>query len=208
MPDNTVGRKRIDDFALRDPQGTDAGGSPTCASCQAVVVVFLAADCPLAKLYAPRLVDMAAAYQGKGVAFAFAASNQHEDVRGLARYVRLHAIPFPVLRDAGNVIADRFAAESRSPRGVRARPRSRRICYRGSIDDQYGVGVQKPRATRCDLADALDAVLAGGCRQSVPVHRGRRALSDQVAGTHFRPSPQRWARGGRRQVSRSTWTWP
>ena len=35
------------------------------------------------------------------------------------------------------------------------------ICYAGRIDDQYGIGFQKPKPTRKDLAVAIDEVLAG-----------------------------------------------
>ena len=37
----------------------------------------------------------------------------------------------------------------------------RTVRYRGRIDDQFGKGVMRPRATRNDLAEALDDVLAG-----------------------------------------------
>jgi peroxiredoxin len=161
---NAIGT-RIDDFALRDPQGRTWRLSDM-RDRKAVVVIFLAADCPLARLYTPRLVELAGAYQPRGVGFVAIGSNQHEEIRDLARYARLHAISFPVLKDAGNIIADRFAAE-RSPEAF-VLDGEHRIRYRGRIDDQYGVGVQKPRATRRDLADALDAVLAGKA-VSVPV---------------------------------------
>src|SRR5262249_19026548 len=36
-----------------------------------------------------------------------------------------------------------------------------RVRYHGRIDDQYGVGYQRPKPVRRDLAEALDAVLAG-----------------------------------------------
>jgi peroxiredoxin len=150
--------KRIEDFTLRDTQGRTWKLSDL-RTRKAVVVVFLAADCPLAKLYAPRLVELASAYQHKGVAFLAIGSNQHEEIRNLAGYVRLHAISFPVLKDVGNVVADRFAAQ-RSPE-VFVLDHERRVRYRGRIDDQYGVGVQKPHVTQRNLADALDAVLAG-----------------------------------------------
>jgi hypothetical protein len=35
------------------------------------------------------------------------------------------------------------------------------VRYRGRIDDQYGVGTQRPRPTRRDLAEALEELLAG-----------------------------------------------
>ncbi len=157
--------RRIDDFALRDHQGRTWRLSDL-RDRKAVVVVFLAVDCPLAKLYAPRLVELAGAYERKGVGFVAVCSNQHEEIRDLARYVRLHSIPFPVLKDTGNVIADRFAAQ-RSPEAF-VLDSQRQICYRGRIDDQYAVGLQKPRVGSRDLANAIDAVLAGK-PVSVPV---------------------------------------
>ena len=72
---------------------------------------------------------------------------------------------------AGSVLAELAAADRTAPRPS---PRDTRrvaeafvldpagtIRYRGRIDDQYGVGVQRPRATRNDLADALEELLAG-----------------------------------------------
>jgi peroxiredoxin len=148
----------IQDFALRDSRGQTWRLSEV-RNRQAVVVVFLGADCPLAKLYAPRLAELARAYHGRGVAFVAIGANQHDDLRDLGRYAREHALPFAVLKDAGNVVADRFAAR-RSPEAF-VLDKERIVRYRGRIDDQYAVGVQKAKATRCDLVDALEAVLAG-----------------------------------------------
>src|SRR5262245_56078467 len=57
----------IEDFALRDARGqthrlSDWGDR------KAVVIIFLSVDCPLAKLYAPRLKELSLRYQKK-VAF-------------------------------------------------------------------------------------------------------------------------------------------
>ncbi len=154
---NGIGR-RIDDFNLRDARGrshrlADWGDR------KLVVVVFLGVDCPLAKLYAPRLVELAGRYGPRGVGFVALAPNRHDGPADLARFVRQHGIPFPVLRDVGHVVADRFAAH-RSPEAF-VLDGQRRIRYRGRIDDQYAVGVQKPAATRRELVEALEALLAG-----------------------------------------------
>jgi peroxiredoxin len=147
----------IDDFSLRDAKG-QAHRLSDLRECKVIVVVFLGADCPLAKLYAPRLAKLARTYRKRGAAFLAIAPNRHDSVADLARYVRQHALPFPLLRDVGQVVADRFTAR-RSPE-VFVLDRGRRIRYRGRIDDQYGVGVQKPKATRRDLVDAVEALLA------------------------------------------------
>lgn len=147
----------IDDFALRDGKGqTHRLGD--WRDRRAVVVVFLSVDCPLAKLYAPRLRDLASKYRTQ-VAFAAVSPCRQDAPADLARFATVHEIPFPVLKDVGGVIAGRFDAQ-RSPEAFVLDGR-RRIVYRGRIDDQYGVGIQKPRATTHELAAALDAVLAG-----------------------------------------------
>src|SRR5262249_28730741 len=112
-------------------------------------------DCPLAKRYAPRLSELARTYHKRGVGFLAIAPNRHDSPADLARFVRLHQLPFPLLRDVGQVIADRFGAR-RSPE-VFVLDGERRVRCRGRIDDQYGVGVQKPQATRRELIDALEA---------------------------------------------------
>src|SRR5207244_12362785 len=66
---------------------------------------------PLAKLYGPRLADLAREFEGRGVAFVGVNSNREDSITALGRYGRLHHIPFPLLKDVGNVVADRFGAE-------------------------------------------------------------------------------------------------
>src|SRR5262249_52047749 len=61
--------------------------------------------------------------------------------------------------DPGAIVAGRFDAR-RTPEAF-VLDRDRRVRYRGRIDDQYGVGIHKPTATRHELRDAIDAVLAG-----------------------------------------------
>jgi peroxiredoxin len=150
------------DFNLRDHAGKTHRLSDF-RKLDAVVVVFVSVDCPLATLYAPRLEELSRRYGGKA-AFVAVAPNRQDSPADLARYARQHSLLFPVLKDTGHVVADRYGAR-RSPEAF-VLDRSRRIVYRGRIDDQYAVGVQKPRATKTELRDAIDAVLGG---RAVPV---------------------------------------
>ena len=68
-------------------------------------------------------------------------------------------LPFPVLKDPGNKIADRFGAV-RTPE-VFVLDEDRTVRYWGRIDDQYGIGFQKQKANRNDLEVAIDELLAG-----------------------------------------------
>ena len=86
---------------------------------KAVVIAFLGTDCPLASLYAPKLAELARAYEKKGVAFFSVNSNQQDAPSDLSRFAREHDLPFPLLKDVGNELADRLGVE-RHARGLRA----------------------------------------------------------------------------------------
>jgi len=86
-------------------------------------------------------------------------ANQHESLTGLARFAREHQIGFPLLRDVGNDIANRFGA-TRTPE-VFLLDEDRVIRYRGRVDDQYGVGQRRVTGEQHDLIDALEESLAG-----------------------------------------------
>ncbi len=126
---------------------------------QAVVAVFLGTECPLAKLYGPRLAEMARQYESKGVAFIGVNSNQQDSLAEIAHYARVHGIDFPLLKDPGNRVADQFGAV-RTPEAF-VLDRQRVVRYWGRIDDQYGVGYSRSEPKRFDLAVALDELLAG-----------------------------------------------
>ena len=126
---------------------------------KAVVIAFLGVDCPMASLYAPRLAELARGYEKKGVAFFGVDANQQDAPSSLSRFAQEHGLTFPFLKDVGNELADRLGVD-RTPE-VFVLDAGRVVRYRGRVDDQYGFGVHRPAPTRRDLAEALDAMLAG-----------------------------------------------
>lgn len=150
--------KKIDALSLKDAQG-GLHSLDDWKDRKAIVVIFLGTDCPLAKLYGPKLAAMAERYKDKMVQFVAVDSNQQDTLAAIAHYVRLHKITFPVLKDPGNVVADLFAAV-RTPE-VFVLDENRTVRYRGRIDDQFGVGYAKSSAKQHTLEDALEDVLAG-----------------------------------------------
>ena len=163
--------KKIDDFSARDFRGKTTSLSDSAGS-RLVVVAFLGTECPLAKLYAPRLADLATEFQGRGVAFIGINSNQQDSITELAHYAAGHKIEFPLLKDPGNVIADQFGA-IRTPE-IFVLDADRVVRYWGRVDDQFGfqgngIAYQRSEPRRRDLAIALEELLAG------------RAVSEPVA---------------------------
>ncbi len=145
-------------FTLEDVRGKQHSLDDL-AGQQLVVIAFLGTECPLAKLYGPRLARLHQAYGPRGVAFVAINSNGHDSLAEIAASARTHGLEFPVLKDPGNQVADQFGA-TRTPE-VFVLDRDRVIRYSGRIDDQYGVGYVREKPGRNELADALDELLAG-----------------------------------------------
>src|SRR4051812_35106022 len=148
----------VPDFTLRDHRGAERKLSDWRDS-KLIVVAFLGVDCPLVKLYARRLDEIGRDYQGRGVTVLGVNSNQHDQLRDVGRFARRHSLSFPIFKDADNRVADLFGAV-RTPE-VFLLDSQRRIRYRGRIDDQYGVGIQKAKPSRRDLIQAVEELLAG-----------------------------------------------
>lgn len=146
----------ISDFTLANHRGTEWSLSDV-ADSKLVVIAFLGTECPLAKLYGPRLTELQTEYEGRGVAFVGINANTQDSLTEIAAYVARHKISFPMLKDVGNRVADLFAAE-RTPE-VFLLDENRNIRYRGRIDDQYLVGLSRDKVRRRDLALAIDELL-------------------------------------------------
>jgi peroxiredoxin len=153
-----VGGAPIPNFSLRDSRGK-VHALADHANDKLVVVTFLGCECPVAKMFAPRLAVLAKEFGSQGVAFLAIDANSQDSLSDIAEFVRCEAIEFPVLKDVGNVVADQFGA-LRTPE-VFVLDAERVVRYRGRIDDQYLVGQRRPKPTREDLKVALQELLAG-----------------------------------------------
>jgi peroxiredoxin len=155
---------RVDDFVAEDFLGKSHVLSEF-GHGKIVVLAFLGVDCPLAKLYTPRLSQLARKYQTRAIVFVGVDSNRQDGVTSIAAFARQNEVPFPVLKDLRQRIAFEVGA-TRTPQVV-VLDCDRRIRYRGRVDDQYGfiptdrsASYHKPQPDRMDLEVALDELLA------------------------------------------------
>ena len=124
-----------------------------------VVLAFLGTECPLAKLYGPRLAELDRKYAPQGVQFLGVNANRQDAVTEIAAAARVAGIGFPMLKDLNNKLADRVGA-TRTPE-VFVLDQARVIRYHGRIDDQYGVGYVKKTASEAYLRTSIDELLSG-----------------------------------------------
>jgi len=180
--------KKITGFSARDFRGKETSLSDFAQS-KAVVVAFWGTECPLAKLYAARLVQLAADFRDRGVSVIAIDSNQQDSMAELTHFAQEHKFDFPLLKDAGNTIADQFGAV-RTPEFF-ILDADRVVRYWGRMDDQYGfqeggIAYQRNEPNRRDLAIALDEILTGKpVTQAIAKNQGCRIgrVKQPVAGS-------------------------
>lgn len=151
--------ERVGDFALTDVRSGEEVSLYGYRGKKAAVIVFTGVDCPVGDLYMPRLVRLAEKYGPEGVVFLAINANEHQTAEEIAEQAEQFHLPFPVLKDEGNVVADRLLAE-RTCEAIVLDAKAT-VRYRGAIDDQYGLGFSRDEPKKHYLAEAIDAVLAG-----------------------------------------------
>jgi peroxiredoxin len=130
------------------------------------VVCFLGVECPLARLYAPRLLEFSQRFKDDPVQWIGVDSNRQDSINDLRRFSEELEFSFPLVHDKDNKIADRYGA-TRTPE-VFVLDQHLQVRYRGRIDDQYFPGRAKAKATRHDLQLALEQLVS---HRSVDVPR-------------------------------------
>lgn len=151
------------DLELRDLEGKVHKLSEL-SDQKAIVLAFLGVDCPVSKLYAGNLVELAKTWGNKGVTVLGIDPNRQDDIQELRAFANAQALPFPLLKDHGAAAADQLGV-TRVPTVI-VLDGARRVRYFGRIDDQYAVGtksvgVRKDHAEVSYLGDAVASVVEG-----------------------------------------------
>jgi thiol-disulfide isomerase/thioredoxin len=124
------------------------------------VVVFTCNQCPYAKAFEPRIIELARQYQAKGVVFYAIDPNDEaqyavESLGEMKARATANGYPFPYLKDGDSTIARAYGA--RVTPHVYVIDGSGTLRYRGYVDDSA-----KPNERHTTgLANALDDLLAG-----------------------------------------------
>ena len=124
------------------------------------VVCFLGTQCPLAKLYAVRLNELAQTFSKQDVRFVGVASNFQDSEDDIEKFAVEQKLGFPIVKDFDQRIADAVGVK-RTPEVFVVTNDDLTIHYRGRVDDQYSPGVVRSGPQREDLKLALEQLLAG-----------------------------------------------
>ncbi len=156
---SALGLGRVTAFALPGVDGKVVR-SDFAVEARWTVLCFLGTECPLAKLYAPRLQTLADQFAADDVRFIGINSNVQDSMDELTQYAADHQLTFPIAKDYDREVA-LDAGATRTPEVIVVDSLAM-VRYRGRIDDQYQPGIVRSEATRHDLRDAIQTLVKGG----------------------------------------------
>jgi hypothetical protein len=128
---------------------------------RAVVLLFIATDCPVSNRYAPEIERLKKEFAGNPITFWLVYPNATETSEGVVRHQAAYSLEGATLVRPSHW----FMAESQAtitPEAAVLVPAGSgwRTVYAGRIDNRYvDIGRERPKATRHDLEEAVEAVL-------------------------------------------------
>jgi len=130
------------------------------ADAKASVFLFTMRDCPISNRYAPEVRRLIAKYAPRGVDFRLVYSDPTATPEAIEAHLDEYEYTCAALRDPEHVLCSELGATVTPEACVL--DANRTLVYRGRIDDRFVAwGKTRAAASRHDLADVLDALLAG-----------------------------------------------
>ena len=147
-------QEKIENFTLKDYYGKEHSLSDYKDS-KAIVIMFIATECPVSNAYNSRMEDIYKNYNQKNVAFIGINSNKAESVERIKEHAKEKGLTFTILKDEKNIIADKFEA-SFTPE-VYVLNGNFELLYHGRIDNSKN----ESDVVSNDLENTLNEILAG-----------------------------------------------
>ena len=145
----------VEEFKLPDAEGRERALS-LIKGAKGTVLIFVSTRCPVSNAYNERMEKLAQDLKARGINVVGINSNVEETADEIKQHASEKGLTFMMLKDKGNVIADRLGAQ-KTPE-VFFLDASNKLLYRGRIDD---TDPRRGEATSNDLRNAVDETLAG-----------------------------------------------
>lgn len=145
---------KVEDFTLTDYNGNKHSLSQYKDS-KAIVVMFIATECPVSNAYNSRMEKLFKEFSEKGITFLGINSNKAESVSRIKEHAKENGLTFPILKDEKNIIADKFEA-SVTPE-IYVLNGNFDVLYHGRIDNSKS----ESEVVTQDLKNALNEILSG-----------------------------------------------
>ena len=142
------------DFTLPDADGKQHALASLKGK-SGTVLIFVATRCPVSNAYNTRMQKLSEDFRARGVNVVGINSNASEPAAEVKSHAAEKGLTFTMLKDAGNVVADRFDAQV-TPEAYLL-DASGKLVYHGRIDNSRNGDA----ITASELRDAVEAILAG-----------------------------------------------
>jgi alkyl hydroperoxide reductase subunit AhpC len=152
--------KTIKEFSLTDQRGV-THTMDEYVDKDYVVMYIHGSGCPIARLSVPTFLSIRDDYQPRNIQFLMLNSFIQDDIPRIAKEAEDFKIDFPILKDADQSVARSLGVE-RTAEVFIIDPKTRKVLFRGPIDDSLGYETQRVNTEHNYLRDALDTVMAGG----------------------------------------------
>jgi hypothetical protein len=131
---------------------------------QAVVLFFVASDCPISNRYIPEIQRIESKFAARHVAFWFVYPNVGETPEAVRQHEAVYGAEDHILLDSHHKLVDLTHAKVTPEAAVlipeHANAETLRPVYHGRIDDRYlEIGRERPTPTQHDLERAILNVL-------------------------------------------------
>jgi peroxiredoxin len=144
----------IENFTLPDADNKEHS-LKSLAGKNGTVLLFVSVQCPVSNAYNERMEKLAQDYRARGIAVIGINSNVAEDAAAVKTHATENKFSFPILKDAGNKIADKLGANV-TPEAYFL-DGANKLLYHGRIDNSRNAA----QVETSDLRNALDSALAG-----------------------------------------------
>lgn len=159
---SAVESPRVENFALIDHTGKfhEFDYYRRTPGVEGVVLFIHGNGCPLVRKRVPVLKELRKEYQSKGVLFGMLNANLQDGREDVAEEAKAFKIDMPILMDTHQLVAGMLGV-TRTAEALLIEPESRKIVYRGPIDDVMSYQSEKGGLAKHYLKDAIDALLSG-----------------------------------------------
>lgn len=138
-------------FGAEFPLKTDA---------KIVVLVFISSECPISNKLAPELERLGRKFASNEVSFNLVYPNTSDTEEKIADHRRDYHLAANFVRDPKHELV-KLATATVTPEAAVFNAK-RELVYRGRVNDRFlALGKDRPQATRNDLENAINALLAG-----------------------------------------------
>jgi mono/diheme cytochrome c family protein/peroxiredoxin len=168
IPDQSIARNAVDEVALPttvdDFRLTDhelhSHQLSLLSDARAVVLITQANSCTIVRNMASTIRALQQQYAHRGVEFLMLNSTPSDRREDIVAEAKEYGLGLPILMDTNQLVGEQLGV-TRTSEAIVIDPGTRRIVYRGAIDDRVTYERQRADAEHTWLKDALDAMLAG-----------------------------------------------